>query len=217
MNDFKTQINAVSAMVEAGDCVAATVAAEKLAAMLEMEQLKKAHPLTSATRREAGAPTAEEVRSLLGYDPETGHFHWKKRTTARRRSGVTAGTTSKEGYVSISLGYKAYKAHRLAWLYVHGAWPNGVIDHINGVKGDNRISNLRETSQISNTQNRRKPNWNSASGILGVRLDGVCWRAQITVGGKTVALGTFETEAEAQEAYLKAKERMHHGAIRSGR
>ncbi|WP_162989502.1 HNH endonuclease [Comamonas sp. lk] len=209
MSELKAQLQVVATLIDEEDHINAANAARELVTLLEAKQLKVAHPLTKADRATGTAPSADEVRSLLDYDPETGKFHWKKKTTRRRIEGATAGTTAKEGYVSISLGYKAYKAHRLAWLYVYGSWPRGVIDHINGCKGDNRIANLRETTQRSNSHNRQGANKNSSTQILGVSRTDDGWRAQITSAGRTISLGTFSTEREAQLAYERAKGRIH--------
>ena len=212
MDEIKAQLSLITVLVESKDSIAATVAAQKLVALLEAQQLKSTNALTKTAASKDGLPTAEAVRVLLDYDAETGDFFWRKKTTPRRMAGATAGTTSKDGYVSIMIGYKAHKAHRLAWLYVNGVWPNGVIDHINGSPGDNRIANLRETSQMSNAQNRKKSNSNSKSGSIGVTPEGDCWRAQITSGGKVISLGVFVALSEAQAAYTKAKERVHAGS-----
>lgn len=213
MDALRTQIDTVSSLVNSGAFSQATVAAQKLVILLECEQLKTRNVLARSALDPSGGPTAEEIRSLLEYDPASGHFYWRKKMSARRVLGATAGTTSKAGYTSIVVRYKAYKAHRLAWLYVHGAWPNGVIDHINGIKGDNRIANLRETSQLSNAQNRNKPNANSKSGALGVRPEGLCWKAQLTTGGQTVQLGAFLSKEEASEAYQRARHRTRIGSL----
>jgi HNH endonuclease len=100
-------------------------------------------------------------------------------------------------------------AHRLAWLYVHGIWPERKIDHINGNPCDNRLVNLRDVSQAQNMQNYRKAKSGSALGIQGVTRNGTGFMAQLTVNYKNVYLGTFRTSEAAHEAYLVAKRNLH--------
>lgn len=105
--------------------------------------------------------TQEELHQLLDYNPETGEFFWKVNSRCIK-SGSKAGCVCKvHGYQHINIKNKRYKAHRLAWLYVHGKWPHPEIDHINRVKTDNRIANLREADRSMNNLNRgtlvRKP------------------------------------------------------------
>jgi len=89
---------------------------------------------------------------LLTYDPYTGLFTWLVDAYSNKVKGKIAGSI-KEGYINISIDRKLYRAHRLAWLYVNGVFPSE-IDHINRVKSDNRICNLREVSRSENCQNR---------------------------------------------------------------
>ena len=107
---------------------------------------------------------------------------------------------------------REYSAHRLAWLYVHGAWPTGQIDHINGDRGDNRISNLRDVTPALNTQNqRRAARSNKSSGLLGVTANRGRWLAQISIGGKSRNLGRYATPEEAHAVYVAAKRVLHAG------
>jgi HNH endonuclease/AP2 domain len=100
----------------------------------------------------------------------------------------------------------------VAWLIVYGAWPSKNIDHINGVKTDNRIANLRDVSQSINGENRAAPRKSTRSGFLGVTKDkDGKFRAQISVGGKNTHLGVFAVAEEAFAAYLSAKRRLHVG------
>lgn len=152
---------------------------------------------------------AERLRSLLDYDPETGKFTWRVRTSNRVDVGRGAGCReARDGYIYIRLDDTLYKAHRLAWLYVHGEWPIGALDHINGIPGDNRIVNLRAASPSQNSCNQRRQS-NNSSGFKGVswyKRDGK-WKAHITYRGKGFHLGYFDTAEEAYAAYCaKAKE-----------
>ena len=112
--------------------------------------------------------TAERLRALLDYDPVTGVFTWKATRTGQAVAGRIAGGALHTGYHRIQIDGRAFLAHRLAWLYVHEVWPQGQIDHINGVKADNRIANLREATASQNGQNRRGSQINNGSGLLGV-------------------------------------------------
>jgi hypothetical protein len=150
---------------------------------------------------------AAELRKNFHFDPEIGVF-----TRILASGGVKAGDIARpgsDGYVRIRLLGKTYKAHRLAWLWVHGCMPNGDIDHINGVKADNRITNLREASRAVNTANIFGPQVNNTSGHLGVTRYKLKWRAQISVNGKMKYIGLFATPEDAHRAYLAAKA-IHH-------
>ena len=151
------------------------------------------------------------LRQLLSYDSETGVFTWKINIGKRIRAGSVAGTTHHSGYNCIIIERSHYTAHRLAWLYFYGEWPSGVIDHINGDKFDNRISNLRDVSRSVNQQNRRKAAKNSKTGMLGVSQAGSVFVANIMVDGKTVRLGRYETAELAHAAYVNAKRQHHAG------
>lgn len=147
----------------------------------------------------------EFFQSLLDYNPKTGQFTWKVKRAAAVNAGDVAGTTHKKGYIIIRILNKNYKAHRLAWLFMKGEWPDGHLDHINRVRNDNRIENLRIATFAEN-------NWNAGirtdntSGVKGVSQDKGSrkWRSQISINGKKVYLGTFDTEDAASAAYLSA-------------
>lgn len=153
--------------------------------------------------------TVEHLRSRVSYDPQTGHFTWSA-ICRGIRPGQKAGMLNRYGYTVIMIDKVNYHAHRLAWLYVNGVWPKNLIDHINGQKSDNRITNLREATKSENGQNQRKAKAGSKSGILGAHPHGKSgWRASIVVGGVTMNLGTYRTPEEAHQAYIDAK-RKHH-------
>lgn len=154
--------------------------------------------------------TAERLRELLHYNPETGVFTWLE---ARRcgRTGKNAGTLKPNGYVEIEIEQRSYKAHRLAFLYMTGEWPDADVDHKNRRRADNRWTELRPASRAENLANSG-PRRNNTSGFKGVskRADTGRWRAQFRVGGKSVALGSFDTPEEAHQAYMAAA-REHFG------
>ena len=151
-----------------------------------------------------------KLRSLLNYDPITGVFTWAK---ARRNIeiGDIAGCVNAKGYRYIGVNNALYRANRLAWFYIHGVWPTQQIDHINGDRLDDRIENLRDVTQTRNQRNRKHGNINSSSKLIGVSWNksSAKWRAQISVGKKTIHIGLYKTEQEAHAAYLAAKTTHH--------
>ena len=155
--------------------------------------------------------TVERVLALLKFAPETGDFIRLITVRPAQYAGCVAGSLQQNGYVHIGIDRYRYLAHRLAWFVTHGAWPTGQIDHINGIRADNRIENLRDVSPSMNSENQRKARKDSRSGVLGVGCAKGTWQATITVKQKVLHLGTFETIDAASDAYLKAKRRFHLG------
>lgn len=142
--------------------------------------------------------TAARLRELLSYDPETGIFRWSQERRRRVMAGDIAGTTShRRGYRIICLDYRKYLAHRLAWLYVYGEWPQGEIDHINGYTDNNSIGNLRLASRQQNNWNKRAVRSDSKLGIRNIVPRGKSFRVQILSGRKRVYLKTFKTLEKA--------------------
>lgn len=152
--------------------------------------------------------TQERLKELLHYDPETGIFRWAKTRCSTARAGQETACCNSHGYRVIRLDYRLYGAHRLAWLYVHGAQPEH-IDHINGVRSDNRISNLRAATKAQNQQNFRRANRNNANRLLGVYDSYGKWRSAIMVNGVSRHLGTFASPELAHAAYIEAKRKYH--------
>ncbi len=152
--------------------------------------------------------TAQRLKELFHYDSDTGLF---TRFPVKGISGRHCVGAIKHGYLIIGVDHKYYRAHRLAWLYVHGEWPNDGIDHINGDKVDNRISNLRAATQAQNLQNISKANRNSKSGLRGTSWNSGNnkWRAEILVDGKRKHLGYFEQAEQAHAVYIEAKRTLH--------
>lgn len=158
--------------------------------------------------------THEALRALVHYDPESGVFTWLDASSSGRVLGERAGGVARFGYRKIALMGRQYFEHRVAWFYVHGEWPEDVIDHINGVPDDNRLANLRAANAEINAQNRRRARSDSQVGLMGVLALGVGkWVARISAGGKTKHLGTFRDPAAAHAAYLQAKRRVHPGFV----
>lgn len=174
-------------------------------------------------------PTPDQLRQMLTYDPETGSLFWKIRcpsmfsgTKGRSREHCCANWNSRyaetEAFTHLhSTGYKKgavfnkkYNAHRVAWAIYYGVWPSLEIDHINGVRHDNRISNLREVRRWQNNANS-KLRCDNTSGIKGVCLDRRTgkWLAQIGYEGRHKVIGAFSCKDDAAKAYADASERYH--------
>lgn len=153
-------------------------------------------------------PSLERLNELLDYDPETGIFRWKKPTSNRVNVGAIAGTDHNLGYRIVMIDRSRYLAHRLAWKMHYGNDPKDQIDHVNGIKSDNRIQNLRECTHAENQRNRGK-NTNNTTGYKGVYLNGGKYSAKITLIGKVTYLGCYDTAEEAHEAYKKAAKKYH--------
>jgi hypothetical protein len=157
--------------------------------------------------------TADRVRELLAYSPDTGIFTRRISLSPRSHVGKQAGSRSSSGYLQIRVDSTRYLAHRLAWLHTFGVWPNGVIDHINGVKNDNRLANLRDVAPYVNSQNQKIAQSRNMSGLLGAHYQARSDRylAHIVVDGTKKHLGSFETAEQAHAAYIEAKRRLHEG------
>lgn len=148
----------------------------------------------------------EEAKKRFQYDPETGELiriFSRNTSYIGKMAGVVCPTT---GYMKISVNKINYRAHRIAWLLMTGKWPEHQIDHINGIKDDNRFCNLREATYSQNNANKKKTIKN-VSGYKGVIAVNKKWRALIVIDGKTIHIGYYETPEEAHAAYVaKAKE-----------
>lgn len=162
--------------------------------------------------------TAEYVRECLDYDPETGAFTWKIRPRHHfptengwRRvnagyAGKPAGCFDSKGYLRVRIANELHHGHRLAWLLTHGDWPREDIDHANGNKHDNRITNIRQAKCAENLRNSRLRK-DSSSGVKNVYMDkrdGV-WRVYLTIGGRQRHLGGHASKADAEAAAKEAR------------
>ena len=150
--------------------------------------------------------TADFIRSILDYDPGTGVFRWKHRPDHPQKwntkfVGRIAGTRIK-GHLAITVQFPGkYYAHRLAWLHYYGKWPQDEVDHINGVRDDNRIANLRAANRSENACNGKKRSCNT-SGFVGVSWSAYhkSWEARIRKDTRYVWRKRFATAQEAHEA-----------------
>lgn len=149
---------------------------------------------------------ATDLKGLLSYDEQTGEFYWLVKRGRGIKPGDIAGSIAPIGYRLISVNGRFYYAHRLAWLYVFGEWPDGQIDHINGVRSDNRITNLRSVSNRENHKNTKLRSDNT-SGVNGVYWSNVRskWIAQIVDDEKVKFLGAFANLEDAAKARKKAE------------
>lgn len=145
------------------------------------------------------------LRSILSYDQDTGFLYWKVGSLTRS-IGQVAGSITNRGYVKACISNSFYLAHRVAFAIHHGRWPTGEVDHINQIKSDNRIINLRECTKSENCRNRALTKANK-SGFRGVSWNPARnnWKAGITFDGKRIMLGGFPTPELASAAFL-AKE-----------
>lgn len=152
------------------------------------------------------ALTAERVREALEYFPESGLFRRRRLAGEYNRKAGTLTPGSRKGrYLAICVDYQCHYAHRLAWLYIHGEWPE-FIDHINGDPFDNRLSNLRLATGSQNNYNQRR-NSRNISGFKGVSYFSKTgqWRAAINIGKRhRKHLGLYATPEEAAIVYRRA-------------
>jgi hypothetical protein len=154
----------------------------------------------------------DRLKELFRYDPETGDFIRLKSPSKSANTSLNsvAGGPDGLGYIRIRIDGHKYRAHRLAWLYIHGAWPENQIDHINGNRSDNRISNLRDVTRGENIQNQKSARIDNKTGLLGVsRLPSGKYKASIGFNGVKRHLGQYDTPELAYEMYMLAKDMVH--------
>ena len=175
--------------------------------------------------------TPETLQELLAYSPDSGELIWRERDCAffksvadckrwnSRYAGTKAFQTMHYGYMHGHIFKKHYFAHRVAWALHHGEWPAGQIDHINGVRSDNRIENLRVVSHSDNQKNVKLRHDNK-SGIPGVDWRSGCslWRVRASLNGRRVMIGYYKNLDDAKKARLEAQRSFlyhaNHGSVR---
>lgn len=143
--------------------------------------------------------TQVELKRILHYDPDTGIFTWRiSRRAGTARAGTVAGHVNTKGYVVIKIKSRGYKAHRLAFLYMKGYFPEHQVDHKLGARADNSWSGLRHATQTCNSQNRGM-NKNNSSGFPGVTWEKAeeKWVSQIQINRKGVKVGRYNDPLEA--------------------
>ena len=177
-----------------------------------MVSQKDTHPKKQRSRD----LTAKELREAIHYDPDTGIFTWRRSEGWKwnnRLGGQRAGYANAKGighrhpYRLIWIKNTHRKEHRLAWLYMTGAWPGGSLDHINGDGLDNRWENLRIATVAQNAMNAKMYSTNTV-GLKGVSWSKGKYQARIGVGGKVIGLGRYNTVEEAHAAYMREARRI---------
>lgn len=155
---------------------------------------------------------AARLVELLTYDAATGVFKWRV-ARGRQAAGSVAGKDHPNGYRQIRIDGRLYLAHRLAWLYVHGAWPSSEIDHRNRIRHDNRIDNLRPATRSLQNVNRQAVTRDLPQGCHTHRSTRK-FRARIQKDGKERHLGYFESSEDAANAYWAARSAEYPGEAR---
>lgn len=158
--------------------------------------------LPKRAKRDAKCVVAR-LRGALDYSPEDGRFFWN---SGLRQGQELTGTMDRGGYLRFPLGGQSISLHHAAWIITHGVVPTNTIDHINRVRTDNRIANLREATSSDQLQNRIAVN---STGFRGVCRDRSRFAANVKVRGKQKRIGAFDTAAEAGAAYDAAVLRMY--------
>ncbi len=155
--------------------------------------------------------TAAYVRSILKYSPDTGLFYWAV-DRGKAKAGDEAGCVGRGGYRHVKIAGENRSAHRVAWLYMTGEWPDGEIDHIDLDRANNRWSNLRVATHGQNQSNGRVYR-QSITGLKGAspnpRSRAGKYRARIRKDGREIHLGTFNTAEDAHAAYVAAAVELH--------
>lgn len=166
--------------------------------------------MTTRTDSQNRALNVKTLKEKLHYDVGTGIFKWIVKPSKNRSAGDIAGYKNNSGYIVIKIDNRAYLAHRLAWLYVNGENPRNNIDHINGDKLDNRISNLRDVNQSLNCRNAKmkKNNKSSYTGVHWSREKNK-WSSQIRIDGGNAFIGYYKTFYAA--CYAHHAESIKHG------
>jgi AP2 domain/HNH endonuclease len=159
--------------------------------------------------------TQEYLHSIMNYDPDTGVFTWKWREDKPNNvnaafAGKAIGTITEKNYLQLTIDYGQYPASVIAWVYMKGIWPEGMVDHKNRNTLDNRFDNLRDSLGGQNQWNRGKPS-NNTTGFKGVCYDKSRdkYTVYIQANHKRHFIGRFDTPEAAHAAYCEAAHRLH--------
>lgn len=155
------------------------------------------------------ANSAISFDDAFSYNPDTGIVSWKVKRQGPAKLNCQAGSLSNYGYYKIKFNGRMYLAHHIAWYLHYGEFPSSDLDHINRVRTDNRISNLRLATRSLNSQNRGIPSSNKTGFAGVVKHKTGKFQAQIKANGKYKYLGLFITAEAANEAYQIAKAELH--------
>lgn len=149
--------------------------------------------------------THDRLLHVISYDPDTGLFTWKNPSGRRVKAGEVVQRGSGD-YNQIMIDTHSYYAHRLAWFYINKEWPDGIVDHVNRNKADNRIENLRLATHSENHHNMAHPPERNKHGMVGVtKAPYGKYSAKIRWKGDRLWLGTFDTPEDAGAAYMNKK------------
>jgi hypothetical protein len=159
----------------------------------------------------------KRLKELLSYNSETGVFTWKENRSGKTKKGMVAGYIQQNnGYRRIRINNVAFRASRLAWLYVHGYLPENDVDHINNIRSDDRIVNLREATRSCNLRNhlKSKRNKSGVSGVCYHKRDKK-WIVNIGEGGRLCHVGCYKNFQDAVLARLKAEKKYGYESCRT--
>jgi hypothetical protein len=129
----------------------------------------------------------------LQYNQETGNIIWLKDKGTKKLIGQIAGNLNNNGYIQIKFDGKLYKAHRLAWYLHHGVWPQNEIDHINGIRNDNRINNLRDVTKNENLLNQKRHREKTVKYYYYDKNKQI-WQVEKRINGKLKHFGCFDSK-----------------------
>jgi len=156
------------------------------------------------------AMTQDDLKQILRYCKDSGKFHWLSYRSPKAKAGSEAGCLRPDGYIQLMINGKNYYAHRLAYLYVLGRMPINFVDHKNGKRNDNVFSNLRLANGSQNQHNQNMYS-NNSTGYKGVYFDASNkrYKSQISIKGKRIHIGRFDTLEEASKAYIEKAKELH--------
>ena len=155
-------------------------------------------------------PTQARLKELFDYDPDTGFVTRKTAVNNRAKIGERLARKTTGGYIQVSVDRRLYAVHHLIWMWVYGEYPQDHIDHINRMRDDNRLSNLRVVTHAENMLNKSaySSNWTGTPGVTWYGPTSK-WVARIGHKGKKKHLGYFDSLTAARTAYLNAKQQLH--------